>query len=85
MSLRSLVPPLAAVCNELTGKSTVNNREKVISLRNMEPSLVSEKVRLLLESSGRKLTNLKRRPVEAGATESARGVWSQLHAAKKDL
>ncbi|PWN90205.1 hypothetical protein FA10DRAFT_301479 [Acaromyces ingoldii] len=63
----------------------VNNREKVISLRNMEPSLVSEKVRLLLESSGRKLTNLKRRPVEAGATESARGVWSQLHAAKKDL
>lgn len=60
-----------------------NDREKVISLRNLPPSEVAEKVMLLLESSGRKLTNLKRKSVVAGSPESARGMWSPLHGARK--
>lgn len=57
----------------------MNGREKQISVRNLAANSVAEKVHLLLESSGRKLTNLKHRTVVAGAEESARGIWSALH------
>ena len=68
----------------LSFTSTDNDREKVISLRNLSSLGVAEKVMLLLESSGRKVVNLKRKPVVAGAPESARGMWSALHGARKE-
>jgi large subunit ribosomal protein L43 len=44
---------------------------------------VSEKIELVLDQSGKKLTHLKNRPVVAGAEESARGIWSALHVQRK--
>lgn len=57
----------------------VNGREKDISLRNLGRGGVSEKVWLLLDASGKKLTNLKHSTVVPGAEESARGIWSAMH------
>ncbi|TFK76700.1 hypothetical protein BDN72DRAFT_783086, partial [Pluteus cervinus] len=57
----------------------VNNRDKVIPLNGLEVTGIEQKVRLLLDSSGAKIKPLKRRTVES-TTESARGIWSGLHA-----
>jgi hypothetical protein len=44
---------------------------------------VAKKAQLLLESSGKKLIHLKNRPVVAGSPESARGMWSAMHAPRR--
>lgn len=44
---------------------------------------VSEKVKLVLDQSGKKHTHLKNRTVVAGSEESARGVWSALHVQRR--
>ncbi|PWN49112.1 hypothetical protein IE53DRAFT_162387 [Violaceomyces palustris] len=62
----------------------LNNRTKEISLQNLAATGVLPKVQLLLDSSGNKITSLKRRPVES-VTESARGIWSALHDTGKDI
>lgn len=51
---------------------TVNNRDKVICVRNLEPAAIAQKVRLLLDSSGDKLKLEKGHPVKS-TTESVRG------------
>ncbi|UZJ51303.1 hypothetical protein CBS101457_000623 [Exobasidium rhododendri] len=60
-----------------------DHRQKAISLRNLQSNDVANKVMLLLETSGKKITSLKRKPVVAGAPESARGMWSAMHGARK--
>ncbi|TRM62392.1 thioredoxin-like protein [Schizophyllum amplum] len=62
----------------------VNGRNKVIELRDMEVNGIEKKVQLLLDSSGAKIVPLKRRTVES-MTESARGIWSGLHADRPQL
>ncbi|CAD6888447.1 unnamed protein product [Tilletia controversa] len=55
-----------------------NGRSKEICVRNREHTSVASKIQLLLDASGRKITSLKRRPVES-TNESARGIWSPMH------
>jgi len=62
---------------------SANERQKNISLRNLQSNDVANKVMLLLESSGKKITSLKRKPIVAGSPESARGMWSGMHGARK--
>lgn len=63
----------------------VNGRDKVICVNGLQSAQVAGKVALLLESSGAKLRSLKNDTLEAGpGNESARGVWSALHAQSKD-
>ena len=50
----------------------VNNRDKVICVRNLEPTEIASKVKLLLDSSGDKLKLEKGHPVKS-TTESVRG------------
>jgi large subunit ribosomal protein L43 len=57
----------------------VNGREKVVPVSNLGHGGVASKVALLADASGRKIVPLKRRTV-VSATESPRGMWSQLHA-----
>jgi len=64
--------------------SAVNNRDKVISLKELEVTGIQKKVQLLLDSSGAKIKPLKRRTVES-TTESTRGIWSGLHAERPTL
>lgn len=56
----------------------MNNRDKVICVRNLPPTGILAKVQLLLDSSGSKIVNLKRPKVES-RTESVRGIWSAFH------
>ncbi|KAK7694229.1 hypothetical protein QCA50_001409 [Cerrena zonata] len=56
----------------------INDRDKVISLKDFEVTGIAKKVQLLLDSSGAKIKPLKRRTVES-TTEAARGIWSGLH------
>ena len=63
---------------------SVNGKEKGISLRNMGIKEVSEKIKLVLDQSGKKLSHLKNRPVVAGSEESARGIWSALHVQRRN-
>jgi hypothetical protein len=56
-----------------------NNKDKVIPLNTLEVNGIQKKVQLLLDSSGAKIQPFKRRIVES-TTESARGIWSGLHA-----
>ncbi|RDX56270.1 hypothetical protein K466DRAFT_594736 [Polyporus arcularius HHB13444] len=56
----------------------INNRDKVIGLKDFEVTGISNKVQLLLDSSGAKIKPLKRLTVES-QTEATRGIWSGLH------
>lgn len=49
----------------------------------MEMKEISEKFKLVLDQSGKKLAHLKNRPVVAGSEESARGIWSALHVQRR--
>ncbi|WWC72079.1 mitochondrial 54S ribosomal protein mL43 [Kwoniella pini CBS 10737] len=63
----------------------VNGRDKVICVNKLEMDGVTNKVKLLLNSSGAKIKPLKNLTLEAApASESARGVWSALHDQMKD-
>ncbi|WVF72937.1 hypothetical protein IAT40_007755 [Kwoniella sp. CBS 6097] len=63
----------------------VNGRDKVICVNKLESDAVSNKVQLLLNSSGAKIKSLKNLTLEAAPTsESARGVWSALHDQTRD-
>ncbi|KAG5353880.1 hypothetical protein E4T56_gene241 [Termitomyces sp. T112] len=62
----------------------INNRDKVIPLNGLSLAEITQKVHLLLDSSGAKIKPLKRRTVESN-TESVRGIWSGLHADRPDL
>ncbi|KJA29349.1 hypothetical protein HYPSUDRAFT_176226 [Hypholoma sublateritium FD-334 SS-4] len=62
----------------------VNNRDKVIPLKELEVTAIQKKVQLLLDASGAKIVPLKRRAVES-TTEAARGIWSGLHAERPTL
>lgn len=59
----------------------VNGRDKVIPLNKLEVTQISQKVKLLLDSSGAKIKPLKRLTVES-TTPSARGIWSGMHVEK---
>lgn len=59
-------------------------RRKDVNLQNLDAGQVEQKVKLVVESSGEKIKSLKRRPVVSKG-ESARGVWSQLHAKTVDI
>lgn len=54
----------------------VNNRDKVICVRNLEPSSIAQKVQLLLDSSGDKLKLEKGHPVKS-TTQSVRGKFGR--------
>lgn len=56
----------------------MNGRDKVVCVRNLPPSSIAAKAQLLLDSSGAKITSLKRPTVES-TTESVRGIWSAFH------
>ncbi|KAI0762758.1 thioredoxin-like protein [Fomes fomentarius] len=56
----------------------INNRDKVIGLKDFEVNGIEKKVELLLDSSGAKIKPLKRLTVES-RTEATRGIWSGLH------
>lgn len=58
--------------------ATVNGRDKVICVRNLPAPSILAKVQLVLDSSGSKITTLKRPAVES-TTESVRGIWSAFH------
>ncbi|WRT70164.1 uncharacterized protein IL334_007158 [Kwoniella shivajii] len=63
----------------------INGRDKVICVNKLEMEGVSNKVNILLNSSGAKIKSLKNLTLEAApASESARGVWSALHDQAKD-
>ncbi|KAG5654293.1 hypothetical protein H0H81_005142 [Sphagnurus paluster] len=62
----------------------VNNRDKVIPLNGLSLPEITQKTKLLLDSSGAKIKSLKRRNVES-TTEAARGIWSGLHAKRPTL
>ncbi|KAF8973804.1 mitochondrial ribosomal protein subunit L51 [Flammula alnicola] len=62
----------------------VNNRDKVIPLKELEVTGIQKKIQLLLDSSGAKIQPLKRRAVES-TTEATRGIWSGLHADRPTL
>ncbi|ANB12617.1 mitochondrial 54S ribosomal protein MRPL51 [Sugiyamaella lignohabitans] len=55
----------------------VNGKEKVICVRNYEPSKIAEKISVLANSSGKKLQNYTR-SVES-KNPSVRGIWSPFH------
>lgn len=57
----------------------VNGKDKVVCVRNMEPTDIAGKVALLKESSGNRMKVFKK-PV-ISTTESVRGIWSPFHAA----
>ncbi|KAM0792858.1 hypothetical protein ACM66B_002622 [Microbotryomycetes sp. NB124-2] len=57
----------------------MNGRDKVVCVRNLEPASIMNKAQLLLDSSGSKITTLKRPKVES-TNESVRGIWSAFHA-----
>lgn len=63
---------------------SVNDRDKVIPLKDLQVTAIQKKVQLLLDSSGAKIQPLKRRAVES-TTESPRGIWSGLHADRPTL
>jgi large subunit ribosomal protein L43 len=65
-------------CRAVSDVCVVNDRDKVICLRNFETNGIQQKVQLLLDSSGAKIKSLKRRTVES-STEAARGIWSGMH------
>jgi large subunit ribosomal protein L43 len=56
----------------------VNGRDKVICVRNLPPPSILAQAELLLDSSGSKITTLKRPKVES-TNESVRGIWSAFH------
>ncbi|SGY68388.1 BQ5605_C004g02882 [Microbotryum silenes-dioicae] len=56
----------------------VNGRDKVICVRSLPPPSIGAKLQLLLDSSGSKITTLKRPKVES-SNESVRGIWSAFH------
>ncbi|KAL7007188.1 39S ribosomal protein L51, mitochondrial [Cystobasidiomycetes sp. EMM_F5] len=56
----------------------VNNRDKVVCVRNLEPSAIEQKVQLVLDASGDKLRREKGHPVKS-TTESVRGIYSPFH------
>ncbi|GAA5913345.1 mitochondrial 54S ribosomal protein mL43 MRPL51 [Sporobolomyces salmoneus] len=56
----------------------LNGRSKEICVRSLEPSSISQKVKLLLDSSGAKITQIRRPKVES-TNESVRGIWSAFH------
>ncbi|GAA5991582.1 hypothetical protein JCM5350_002623 [Sporobolomyces pararoseus] len=56
----------------------LNGRSKEICIRSLEPSSISQKVKLLLDSSGAKITPIRRPKVES-TNESVRGIWSAFH------
>ncbi|KAK4699722.1 large subunit ribosomal protein L43, partial [Phenoliferia sp. Uapishka_3] len=56
----------------------LNGRDKVICVRNLPPPSILAKAQLLLDSSGAKITSLKRPQVDS-TTESVRGIWSPFH------
>lgn len=59
--------------------SAANGRDKTICVRELKPHQVAEKVRLALDASGRKATNLHRQyPVQSTNT-SVRGIFSPFH------
>ncbi|EST05083.1 Thioredoxin-like fold [Kalmanozyma brasiliensis GHG001] len=55
-----------------------DGRRKDVGLANLDANQVEQKVRQVVESSGRKVRSLKRRTVES-KSEGARGVWSWVH------
>ncbi|TKY84748.1 hypothetical protein EX895_005828 [Sporisorium graminicola] len=61
-----------------------DGRRKDINLANLDANQVEAKIKQVVESSGRKIKSLKRRPVES-KVESARGVWSQMHDRAVDI
>nr|GAT53619.1 predicted protein [Mycena chlorophos] len=61
-----------------------NGRHKVIALNKLEVNGIEQKLQLLLDASGMKIKPLKKRTVES-TTESARGIWSGLHATRPVL
>ncbi|GAA6022098.1 hypothetical protein JCM11491_002109 [Sporobolomyces phaffii] len=56
----------------------LNGRSKEICVRSLEPSSIAQKVKLLLDSSGAKITQIRRPKVES-TNESVRGMWSAFH------
>ncbi|GAA5887850.1 hypothetical protein JCM16303_007359 [Sporobolomyces ruberrimus] len=56
----------------------LNGRSKEICVRSLEPSSISQKVKLLLDSSGAKINKIRRPQVES-TNESVRGMWSAFH------
>ncbi|GAA5847787.1 hypothetical protein JCM9279_006634 [Rhodotorula babjevae] len=56
----------------------LNGRTKEICVRNLHPSSIAQKAQLLLDSSGAKITPI-RRPGVQSATDSVRGMWSAFH------
>ena len=50
----------------------------MICVRNMEPSEIKEKMAIVLDSSGRKMRQMDRYPVES-VNPSVRGIWSPFH------
>jgi large subunit ribosomal protein L43 len=55
----------------------VNGNEKVICVRNYEHSKITDKIKLLADSSGAKLKHYTK-PVNSH-NPSVRGIWSPLH------
>lgn len=77
-TVRLAAPPPRPRANNVPWLPIVNDREKVISLKEFKVSEIEKKVQLLLDASGAKIKPLKRRTVES-TTEAARGIWSGLH------
>ena len=59
-------------------------RRKDVNLANLDALQCEKKLKQVVESSGLKVRSLKRRSVES-RSESARGVWSQIHDRSVDV
>ncbi|RUS30627.1 hypothetical protein BC938DRAFT_479149 [Jimgerdemannia flammicorona] len=62
----------------------LNGRDKVICVRNLSPSEIGDKVKLLRDSSGAKTKLLAKKPV-LSTTESVRGIWSPFHSRRHKI
>lgn len=69
----------AAKGQPLTEATTANGRDKTICVRELKPHQVAEKMDIVLDSSGRKMSPINRQyPVES-SNPSVRGIYSPLH------
>ncbi|EPS44562.1 hypothetical protein H072_1453 [Dactylellina haptotyla CBS 200.50] len=61
----------------------INNREKVVCVRNLEVLQVLQKAELLRDASGVKLKKINK-PVQS-LNDSVRGIWSPYHATAEEV
>ncbi|MCJ1359512.1 MAG: 39S ribosomal protein L51, mitochondrial [Icmadophila ericetorum] len=63
----------------------INNREKVICVRNLEKEQILQKAELLRDASGERNRKVKGGKVVTSLNEGVRGVWSVVHGFNQEM